>query len=160
MTSNKVENLLHLVGWFSWKYCAVFGNFIRKKEEILTLLEMLGIMYKRRGCNIPQEFSLTATTLRECLTCDRARLQGRRHTQIFSIYHQLSLCSHSQRLESSFYFFSPSFPGSSSSSRPFQFLSEEFFGFPILLHSLQVTQPTHPLPFYPFYYIFSFTQFF
>ena len=117
-------------------------------------------MYKRRGCNIPQEFSLTATTLRECLTCDRARLQGRRHTQIFSIYHQLSLCSHSQRLESSFYFFSPSFPGSSSSSRPFQFLSEEFFGFPILLHSLQVTQPTHPLPFYPFYYIFSFTQFF
>ena len=30
----------------------------------------------------------------------------------------------------------PSFPGSSPSSRPFQFLSEVLFGHPILLHSL------------------------
>jgi hypothetical protein len=57
----------------------------------------------------------------------------------------------------SFYFFSPCHPGSSSSSSPFQFLSEDLFGHPILLHSLQVTQPTYPLPLYPFYYIFSFT---
>jgi len=70
------------------------------------------------------------------------------------ICHQLSPSSHSQHLKISFYFFSPSFPGSSSSSRPFQFLSEDLFGHPILLHSLQVTQPTYPLPLYPFYYIF------
>jgi hypothetical protein len=57
-----------------------------------------------------------------------------------------------------FYFFSPSFPGSSSLSRPFQFLSEDIFGHPILLHSLQVAQSTYPLPLYPFYYIFSFTK--
>ena len=44
------------------------------------------------------------------------------------IYHQLSPSSHSQHLKISFYFFSPSFPGSSSSSRPFQFLSEKLFG--------------------------------
>ena len=72
------------------------------------------------------------------------------------IYHQLSPSSHSQRLKISFHFFSPSFPGSSSSSRLFQFLSEGLFGHPILLHSLQVTQPTYPSPLYPFYYIFSF----
>src|SRR5215475_4821877 len=42
------------------------------------------------------------------------------------IYHQLSPSSHSQHLKISFYFFSPSFPGSSSSSRTFQFLSEDF----------------------------------
>ena len=72
----------------------------------------------------------------------------------------LSPSSHSQHLKISFHFFSPSFPGSSSSSRPFQFLSEVLFGHPILLHSLQVTQPTYPLPLYPFYYIFSFIQLF
>jgi hypothetical protein len=37
-------------------------------------------------------------------------------------------------------------------------LSEDLFGHPILLHSLHVTQLTYPLPLYPFYYIFSFTQ--
>jgi hypothetical protein len=37
-----------------------------------------------------------------------------------------------------------------SSSRPFQFLSEDLFGHPILLHSLQVAQPTYPLPFIHF----------
>ena len=42
------------------------------------------------------------------------------------IYHQLSPSSHSQHLKISFHFFSPSFPGSPSSSRPFQFLSEDF----------------------------------
>jgi hypothetical protein len=63
-------------------------------------------------------------------------------------------------LKISFYFLSPSFPVSSSSSRPFQFLSEDLFGHLILLHSLQVTQPTYPLLLYPFYYIFSFTQLF
>jgi len=52
------------------------------------------------------------------------------------------------------------FLGSSSSSRPFQFFSEDFFGNPLLLHSLQVTQPTYPLPLYPFYYIFFFIQLF
>ena len=64
----------------------------------------------------------------------------------FPIYHQLSPSSHSQHLTISSYFFSPSFPGSSSSSRPFQFLSEDLFGHPILLHSLQVTQTTYSLP--------------
>jgi len=78
----------------------------------------------------------------------------------FPICHQLSPSSHFQHLKISFYFFSPSFPGSSSSSRPFQFLSEDLFGHPNLLHSLQVTQPTYPLPLYPFYYIFSFTHLF
>ena len=78
----------------------------------------------------------------------------------FPIYHQLSPSSHSQHLKISFYFFSPSFPGSSSSSHPFQFLSEDLFGHSILLHSLQVAQSTYPLPLYPFYYIFSFTQLF
>ena len=83
------------------------------------------------------------------------------NTSPFSpIYHQLSPSSHSQHLKISFYSFSPSFPGSTSSSRPFQFLSEDLFGHPVLLHSLQVTQPTYPLPLYPFYYIFSFTQLF
>jgi len=57
------------------------------------------------------------------------------------ICHQLSPSSHSQHLKISFHFFSPSFPGSSSSSRPFHFLSEDLFGHPILLHSLQVTNP-------------------
>ena len=78
----------------------------------------------------------------------------------FPICHQLSPSSHLQHSKISFYFFSPSFPGSSSSSRPFQFLSEDLFGNPILLHSLQVTQPTYPLPLYSFYYIFSFTRLF
>ena len=59
----------------------------------------------------------------------------------FPIYHQPSPPSYSQHLKISFYFFSPSFPGSSSSSRPFQFLSEDVFGHSTLLHSLQVTQP-------------------
>ena len=45
--------------------------------------------------------------------------------------HQLSPSSHSQHLKISFYFFSPSFPGSSASSRPFQFLSEDLFGHPL-----------------------------
>jgi hypothetical protein len=39
-------------------------------------------------------------------------------------------------------------------------LSEDLFGHPILLHSLQVTQPNYPLPLYSFYYIFSFIQLF
>ena len=63
------------------------------------------------------------------------------------ICHQLSPSSHSQHLKISFHFFSPSFPGSSPSSHPLQFLSEDLFGHPILLHSLQVTQPTYPFPF-------------
>jgi len=71
----------------------------------------------------------------------------------FPIYHQLSPSSHCQHLKISFYFFSPSFPGSSSSSHPFQFLSEDLFGHPVLLHSLRVTQPTYPLPLDPFYFI-------
>jgi hypothetical protein len=37
-------------------------------------------------------------------------------------------------------------------------LSEDLFGHHILLHSLQVTQPTYPLPLYQFYHIFSFTE--
>ena len=78
----------------------------------------------------------------------------------FPIYHQLSPSSHSQHLKIFFCFFSPSLPVSSSSSHPFQFLSEDLFGHPILLHSLQVTQPAYPLPLYPFYYISSFTQLF
>jgi hypothetical protein len=75
-----------------------------------------------------------------------------------SIYHQLSPSSHSQHLIS-FYFFSLFFPGPSPSFRPFQFLSEDLFGYSIF-HSLPVTQPTYPLPLYPFYYIFSFTHLF
>ena len=62
----------------------------------------------------------------------------------FPVYHQLSPSSHSQHLKISFHFFSPSLPGSSSSSRPFQFLSEDLFGHPILPHSLQVTLQTYP----------------
>ena len=54
----------------------------------------------------------------------------------FPICHQLSPSSHSQHLKISFYFLFPSFPGSSPSSRPFQFFSEDLFGHPILLHSL------------------------
>ena len=69
-------------------------------------------------------------------------------------------CSHSQHLKISFHFFCQSFPGSSSSSRPFQFLSEDLFGPPVFLHSVQVTQPAYPLPLYLFYYIFSFIQLF
>ena len=46
----------------------------------------------------------------------------------FPICHQLSPSSHSQNLKISFYFLFPSFPGSSPSSRPFQFLSEDFLG--------------------------------
>ena len=63
-------------------------------------------------------------------------------------------------LEDFFYLYSPPLHGPSSSFRPFQFLSEDLFGHLILLHSLQVTQPTYPLPLYPFYYIFSFTHLF
>ena len=54
----------------------------------------------------------------------------------FPIRHKLSPSSHSQHLKISFYFLFPSFPGSSPSSRPVQFLSEDLFGHPILLHSL------------------------
>ena len=54
----------------------------------------------------------------------------------FPICHQLSPSSHFQHLKISFYFHFPSFPVSSPSSRPFQFLSEDLFGHPILLHSL------------------------
>ena len=71
----------------------------------------------------------------------------------FSIRHQLSPSSHSQHLKISSCFLFPSFPRSSPLPCPFQFLSEDLFGYSILLHSLQVT---YPLPFYPFYYIFSF----
>jgi hypothetical protein len=39
-------------------------------------------------------------------------------------------------------------------------LSEDLSAHPILLHSLQVTQPTYFVPLYPFYYILSFTRFF
>jgi len=82
--------------------------------------------------------------------------------QYLSIFPYLSptLCSssHSQHLKISFYFFTPSFPGSSSSSRPCWFLNEDLYGHPTLLHSLLVTQPTYSLPLYSFYYIFSFTQ--
>ena len=47
----------------------------------------------------------------------------------FPICHQLSPSSHSQHLKISFYFRFPFFPGySSPSSRPFQFLSEDFLG--------------------------------
>ena len=55
---------------------------------------------------------------------------------IFPICHQLSPSSHSQHLKISFYFLFPSFLGSSSSSRPFQFLSEDLFRHPTLLHFL------------------------
>ena len=54
----------------------------------------------------------------------------------FPICHQLSPSSHSQHLKIFFCFLFPSIPGSSPSSRPFQFLSEDLFGHPILLHSL------------------------
>ena len=57
----------------------------------------------------------------------------------FSIRHQLPPSSHSQYLNISFYFLFTSFPGSSPSPRPFQFLSEDLYGYPIPLHSLQVT---------------------
>jgi hypothetical protein len=60
------------------------------------------------------------------------------------IYHQLSPSSHSHHLMISFYFLCPSFTGSTSSSRLHQFLSEDLFEHPILLHSLQVTQGWHP----------------
>jgi len=68
----------------------------------------------------------------------------------FPICHRLCPSSHSQHLKISFYFFSPSFPGYSSLSLRFQFLSKDLFGHPILLHSLQVTQPNYPLPFIHF----------
>ena len=55
-------------------------------------------------------------------------------------------------LEDLFLSLFPSFPGSSPSPRPFQLLSEDLFGHPILLHSLQVTKPTYPLPFYPLHW--------
>ena len=54
----------------------------------------------------------------------------------FPICHQLCPSSHSQHFKISFYFLFPSFPVSSPSSRPFQFLSEDLFWHPILLHSL------------------------
>ena len=47
-------------------------------------------------------------------------------SSIFPICHQLSPSSHSQHLKISFFFLFPSFPGSSP-SRPFQFLSEDFW---------------------------------
>ena len=50
----------------------------------------------------------------------------------FPICHQLSPSSHSQHLKISFYFLFPSFTGSSPSSCPFQFLSEDPFGHPII----------------------------
>ena len=58
----------------------------------------------------------------------------------FPIYHQLSPSSHSQHLKNSFHFFCPSFPGSSSSSRHFQFLSEGFLG--ILFSSILSRWPS------------------
>ena len=54
----------------------------------------------------------------------------------FPICHQLSPSSHSQHLKISFSFLFPSFLVSSPSSSPCQFLSEDLFGHPILLHSL------------------------
>ena len=57
----------------------------------------------------------------------------------FPICHQLSPSSHSHHLKISFYFLFPSFPGSSPSSRPFQFLSEDLLG--ILFSSILSTWP-------------------
>ena len=54
----------------------------------------------------------------------------------FPICHHLSPSSHAQHLKISFYFIFPPFPVSSPSSRPFQFLSEDIFGHPTILHSL------------------------
>ena len=48
----------------------------------------------------------------------------------FPICHQLSPSSHSQHLNISFYFIFPTFLGSTPSSRPFQFLSEDLFWAP------------------------------
>jgi len=48
----------------------------------------------------------------------------------FPICHQLSPSSHFWHLKISFYFLFPSSPGSSPSSRPFQFLNEDLFGHP------------------------------
>jgi hypothetical protein len=39
-------------------------------------------------------------------------------------------------------------------------LRKDLFVHPILPHSLHVTQPSYPLPLYPFYYIISFTPLF
>ena len=55
--------------------------------------------------------------------------------------HHLSPSSHSQHLKISFYF-SPSFPGLSPSSRPFQFLSEDLF-LGILSSSILSRWPNH-----------------
>jgi hypothetical protein len=71
-----------------------------------------------------------------------------------SIYHQLSPSFNFQHLQISSHFFSPSFLGSFSSSRSFQFLCEDLFGHPILLHSLQMTQSAYPLPLYRYTAIF------
>ena len=57
-------------------------------------------------------------------------------TMSFYFFLSATNSSHSQHLKISFYFLFPTFPGSSPSSRPFQFLSEDLFGHPILLHSL------------------------
>ena len=72
----------------------------------------------------------------------------------FPIYHQLSPSSHSQYLKISFYFFSPSFPGSSRLV-PSSSWVKIFFGHPILLHSLQVTQRTYPLSILLYFLLYS-----
>jgi len=53
----------------------------------------------------------------------------------FPICYQPCPSSHSQHLKISFHFLFPSFPGSSPISCPFQFLSEDLFRHPVLLHS-------------------------
>jgi hypothetical protein len=73
-------------------------------------------------------WSVICTSSLFCVCCiPSVRRQPAVGSQFFPIYHQLSPPSHSQHLKISFHFFSPSFPESSSSSRPYQFLSEDLF---------------------------------
>ena len=92
---------------------------------------------------IPKKHSMQSEHLRLLLPLELQPAVGfglsNNTSPFFPIYRQLSPSSHSQHLKISFYFFSPSFPGSSSSPRPFQFLSVDLFGHPIFLHSVQVT---------------------
>ena len=74
---------------------------------------------------IPKKHSMQSEHLRLLLPLELQPAVGfglsNNTSPFFPIYRQLSPSSHSQHLKISFYFFSPSFPGSSPSSRPLTF---------------------------------------
>ena len=95
---------------------------------------------RKRTSTAASEYTLTSDSLHSCTILNMSQVYlllplalqptvgfglSNNVLPFFLICHQLSPSTHAQHLKISFYFLFPSFPGSSPSSRPFQFSSED-----------------------------------